>query len=155
VVIRRVAEALCGALWVGGLLVLLVLIARPSLYEWMNPDTHLAGFKGFWLNRPFFLLRAVGYVAVWFLFSRAILTTSRRQDSDGALARTRVKPHSRAFGSGRVEPRRTGKAFFTSGHSLFFDLLPHRTARERTPKNKGFRSLRSSYGIRSPLSPTV
>jgi hypothetical protein len=89
VVIRRVAEALCGALWVGGILVLFVLLARPSLYDWTDPGVHLAGFKGFWLSRPFFLLRAVIYVGVWFVFSRAILTRSRRQDHDGDPIHTR------------------------------------------------------------------
>lgn len=89
VVIRRAAEALCGTLWVGGVLVLFVLLVRPSLYEWTNPDVHLVGFKGFWLSRPFFLLRAVVYVGVWFVLSRAILVESRRQDDDGDPIHTR------------------------------------------------------------------
>ncbi len=85
VIIRRIAESLSGALWVGGLLVLFILFARPSLYAWTDPANHLEGFKGFWLSRPFFLFRAVIYVAIWFIFSRAILIRSRRQDKDGDI----------------------------------------------------------------------
>lgn len=88
IVIRRIAESLAGALWVGGAIVLMVLFLRPSLYEWANPEYHLTGFKGLWLNRTFFLIRAIIYITVWFGFAYAILLRSRRQDIDGDIRYT-------------------------------------------------------------------
>ncbi len=89
IVIRRIAEALSAALWWGGLLVLIVLFVRPEIYAWTDPAHPLEGFKGFWLSRPFFLLRAVIYVGIWFIFSRAIVIRSRRQDIDGDICHSK------------------------------------------------------------------
>lgn len=89
VVLRRVAEAMSGALWVGGAVVLLVLTLAPSLYEWTRESVHSTSFKGLWLNRPFFLARAVVYLGVWGLLSRSIIKVSRRQDRDADIAHTR------------------------------------------------------------------
>ncbi|MCP3998381.1 MAG: hypothetical protein GY722_25450, partial [bacterium] len=41
--------------------------------------------KTAWLNVPFFVARSVVYLAVWLLFYRAMVRTSRRQDETGGL----------------------------------------------------------------------
>jgi hypothetical protein len=58
----------------------------------------LTGFKGFWLSKPFFLLRTAVYLVVWGLLLRAMIRTSRQQDDDTnpALA-TRNKTLAAAF----------------------------------------------------------
>jgi hypothetical protein len=92
VALRRVPETLALLLPVAGGTLLLVLIARPSLYPWAaaSGDGHetLGGFKALWLSRPFFLARAAFYLAVWTALALAIVRASRRQDEDGALAHT-------------------------------------------------------------------
>jgi hypothetical protein len=71
----RVPEALAALLPVGAAGLLLVLLARPSLYPW---TAHEAGepagwFRDLWLSRPFFLARAVLYLGLWLVFARAIV----------------------------------------------------------------------------------
>jgi hypothetical protein len=68
----------------GSIGMLVILVFHPSMYAWTNPGPELGhlmgGFKGFWLNRPFFLLRGVLYVALWILLARRLVTHSRRRD---------------------------------------------------------------------------
>jgi len=86
--LKRVPEAMSMTLPLGLAGLILVLLFRPSLYPWVNPDASLEpllhGFKGFWLNRPFFLGRAASYMILWVVLAGAIVKTSRRQDQDGA-----------------------------------------------------------------------
>lgn len=89
VAMRRAPEALAGLVPVGMGGVLLALVCCPELYPWAGAHAEsLPGFKGFWLDRPFFLLRAVGYGAAWWLFARAIVRNSRAQDADGDIRHT-------------------------------------------------------------------
>jgi hypothetical protein len=63
------------------------------LYEWSHADIVAADpilrGKAGWLNVPFFIGRSVLYLAVWLLFYRAMIRTSRRQDETGGLAPNR------------------------------------------------------------------
>lgn len=87
--LRRVPEALIALLPVGGVLLLTTLISYPSLYPWTNHDVHLHDdLKHVWLHRPFFLLRAAAYLALWTFFAMAIVRTSRRQDQDATRGPT-------------------------------------------------------------------
>lgn len=81
---RRVPEAMTGVLPAAGGLVLLVLLAGGPLYPWTHET--LDGFKGFWLDRPFHLVRAVVYLGVWLALVRSIVRHSRDQDTDGLRA---------------------------------------------------------------------
>jgi hypothetical protein len=87
---RRVPEAMSRALPYGAGVLLFLLAFGSSLYPWTHGDSHTAdfAFKNAWLNLPFWLARAVAYLAVWILFAIAIIRTSRRQDLDGALSHT-------------------------------------------------------------------
>lgn len=86
--LRRLPEALAVVLPVAGIGLMAVLIFQPSLYSWFagNPSEEPApsALRSFWLRRPFFLLRALVYLAVWLTFAAAILRNSRRQDRTGA-----------------------------------------------------------------------
>lgn len=93
VAIRRAPEALAGLIPFAAVAVIVVLVARPQLYPWMAgdyghaPESALA-FKRAWLDRPFFLARAVGYGVAWTLFAWAIRRQSRLQDAGMGAWRT-------------------------------------------------------------------
>jgi hypothetical protein len=84
---KRVAEAIASTLPVGAVLVLFSLGGIGVLYEWSHADVVAADpllqAKAGWLNVPFFVGRSVVYLAVWLLFYRAMIRTSRRQDETG------------------------------------------------------------------------
>jgi hypothetical protein len=84
---RRVPEALSSLVAVGAVGMALVLLVRPDLYPAFG-DAPAGGFRGWWLNRPFFLLRAFAYAAVWIWFGRRLVRHSRAQDDDGDPGRT-------------------------------------------------------------------
>ncbi len=83
VAIRRVPEAMTAFLFWGGLGVLTVLLCRPGLYPWTSGEHHFVGFKALWLDRPFFLARTAGYLAIWVGFSWLLVRNSRKQDITG------------------------------------------------------------------------
>jgi hypothetical protein len=85
VAVRRVPEALAAVIPAAAIGVAAVLLLRPELYPWTDanfgaaPDAAL-GFKRAWLDRPFFVARAVMYAVVWTIFAWAIRRHSRLQD---------------------------------------------------------------------------
>jgi hypothetical protein len=84
VAFRRVPEAMTRALSAGAVLIGLLLVAYPSLYPWTSEPVGAPGsFSALWLNRPFFLVRAAIYFAIWMGFARALVRQSRAQDADG------------------------------------------------------------------------
>jgi hypothetical protein len=91
--LRRVGEAVSGALPVGAAGILSVLILHPTIYPWYgHPLVESEGWMGFkqaWLSYPFFLGRAILFIVVWLLFSRAILKNSRRQDQENGIELSR------------------------------------------------------------------
>ena len=91
--LRRVPEAMAAILPVGAIGLLIVLLVYPKLYPWTTelapPGTAVLAFKRLWLSRPFFLARAVLYLACWVGFATAIVRTSRRQDRNGDPMLTR------------------------------------------------------------------
>lgn len=87
--LRRVPEAMGTVLPWAGALVLFVLLAYPDLYPWTARPTHPhSGFKDVWLSRPFFLVRAFAYLAIWLGLAYALIRTSRKQDEDGSASHT-------------------------------------------------------------------
>lgn len=92
VLFRRVPEAMTAYLPAGALGMLVVLLGSHSLYHWAH---HAAGVhdaileaKAGYLNLPFWSLRALVILVLWWVFSRAILRNSRLQDADGDVERT-------------------------------------------------------------------
>jgi hypothetical protein len=82
--LRRVPEAMTAVLPVAATGLVAVLLCRPSLYPWSDP----ASFHGsdsplqhLWLNRSFFLLRSLAYLALWLAFAVTVVHNSRLQDS--------------------------------------------------------------------------
>jgi hypothetical protein len=84
---RRVPEAMAMLLPAGAAVLIVGLVAHPSAYPWTTHAPH-AGFQQFWLRWPFFLARAVVFLALWTGFAYAIVRTSRRQDVDDNLRHT-------------------------------------------------------------------
>ncbi|MDP3542653.1 MAG: hypothetical protein Q8T11_09340 [Elusimicrobiota bacterium] len=102
VLFRRVPEAMTAYLPAGGLGLLVILLGSHSLYHWAH---HTAGVhdaileaKAGYLNLPFWSLRALVILVLWWVFARAIVLNSRLQDIDGDVERThRNKRLSAAF----------------------------------------------------------
>lgn len=89
VALRRIPEAFAAAIPAGAAGLLLVFLARPSVYPWISEAGHLEGFKGAWLDPPFFFARAAVYVTLWTIFATLIVRTSRAQDRTGGPRLTR------------------------------------------------------------------
>jgi len=89
VAIRRIPEALAGTLPFSVAMLAVLFIVHPQLYGWTTAEAFIGSankalaFKQFWLSRPFFLVRAAIYAAVWIGFAMAIQKRSRQQDHDG------------------------------------------------------------------------
>jgi hypothetical protein len=69
--IRRIAEAGAGSIWVMAVLFLPVIIGLPYLFPWARPTEVAASeqlqYQTWYLNTPFFIIRAVIYFAIWIL----------------------------------------------------------------------------------------
>lgn len=83
-VVRRLAEAGAGTLWLLALLFLPILLSLPELYPWARPalvsqDPGLQQ-KAIYLNVPFFVGRAVLYFACWLVLAYLMDRWSRAQD---------------------------------------------------------------------------
>lgn len=96
VAIRRVPEALAGTLILAVAMMAVLFVVHPQLYPWTTDAALATGtdralaFKRMWLSRPFFLVRAGIYSAIWLFFAAAIRRRSCRQDQDGDPRWTRA-----------------------------------------------------------------
>jgi hypothetical protein len=80
---RRFHEAAARTLPAMGLLFVPVLLGATSIYVWAGPEASgdaLIREKAAYLNVPFFVVRAVVYVAVWSILAALISSWSRHQD---------------------------------------------------------------------------
>ncbi len=85
---RRIPEAFSGLLVPTGLGLLGVLALRYKQYGWHHHGEGDAGtfwFKEMWATPSSWMIRAVAYLVVWILLSRALVTVSRRQDKSGGV----------------------------------------------------------------------
>ena len=62
-------------------------LMRRSLFPWMAPQVDALLSNRFYLNPPFFYVRAAMYLAVWLGLGFLVLRTLRRDDAQGALYR--------------------------------------------------------------------
>ncbi len=87
--IRRVNEASSGTVVLMAILFIPILLALPVIFPWARPATvaaqPLLQYKSFYLNVPFFILRAILYFAVWILLSAAMNRSRGRRDTLGGL----------------------------------------------------------------------
>jgi hypothetical protein len=88
--IRRVPEAMIAVLPAAAIGLAVVLLFQPALYSWTEAGSEHTDstLHQLWLNRPFFLARAVVYVLLWLAFGTALVRNSRRQDQDNDPAYT-------------------------------------------------------------------
>ncbi len=104
-VLFRVMEGVSAYIVPGSIIVLVFLIASSAghanhMFAWMytSVDPTAANYdyametKGWWLNIPFWLIRAVIYVLIWIGFQHFIIKNSRLQDEASDL-----KPYKRNF----------------------------------------------------------
>jgi hypothetical protein len=92
VVVRRVAEALAGNVWLMAVLLIPILLGMEHLYHWTDTaaaahDPLLAGKVGF-LNTNFFIARLVVYFVIWGVMASFLHRTSVAQDASGDPALT-------------------------------------------------------------------
>lgn len=87
IVIRRVLEAASRTLPVVALLFVPIALGMHVLYLWSRPEVVAADpliqEKMLYLNRPFFLARAIVYFAVWIGTARVLNAWSLAQDETG------------------------------------------------------------------------
>jgi hypothetical protein len=101
VALRRVPEAMAAILPVAALCLLVVFLARPSLYPWAGAAATEARvpnpLRDAWFTWPFFLGRAAFYLACWLALGFALVHNSQSQDRDGDAARSRTNVRLSAF----------------------------------------------------------
>lgn len=90
--VKRVIESVAGFLPYGiGLLVLLLLVVTlmegAHIYTWMDPEVvahdKIIQGKGAYLNLPFFWIRTVAYLAIYYMFWRGFRKRSLEEDRIG------------------------------------------------------------------------
>jgi hypothetical protein len=94
--IRRIAEAGAASIWVMGLLFIPLLFVLPMLFPWARPEEVAAHpvlqAKSFYLNVPFFIVRAAIYFVVW--VGLAVMVNrqaARLGQADDAAVRSRLR----------------------------------------------------------------
>lgn len=96
VLIKRILEGIISFLLPASLILFIVFIAGSlgwhHIYHWMNPNVFIVGHEEYdevlagkeaYLNIPFFWLRSIVYVAVFYLFARIYRKRSLKEDSEG------------------------------------------------------------------------
>ncbi len=90
--IRPVATQLSVLLPVGAVGLVFGLVSFPSLYPWIAaPSEAGSHFQALWLSRPFFLLRAIVYLALWSGLVYLLVRASARQAPGNAASAAAVK----------------------------------------------------------------
>ncbi len=83
---RRVPEAMAVLLPPAGIGLLIVLALGRERYTWhAHGDAGTFWFKELWTTPSFWMLRAMVYVGLWIVFSRVLVSVSRRQDRSGSV----------------------------------------------------------------------
>jgi len=85
VALRRVPEAMAGAVPYAGAFVFVAIVLCLGAFEWSHGEVvagdELLQHKSSWLNTGGVLVRAAIFVTLWTLFARALIRASRRQDA--------------------------------------------------------------------------
>lgn len=96
--VRRVAEWFASALPLMAVLiapvVAAIIIGQGQLYPWAKSPSGLeGGFKIWWLNPPFFIIRMVIYLVIWSFMGVWFWKQSVKQDQNGDIALTLKMQH--------------------------------------------------------------
>jgi len=95
---RRIPEAMTALILPAGIGLLAVLALRSEQYGWhAHGEAGTFWFKELWATPSFWLLRAVVYVTLWILFSRALVAVSRCQDRSGSVKLSLLNKRLAAF----------------------------------------------------------
>ncbi|MBX7147673.1 molybdopterin oxidoreductase [bacterium] len=92
VTVRRIAEVFSAYLPVALVLFFVLLAGSGHLFEWMHADVvahdHLLQGKSAYLNKPFFIIRALFLFGVCFTLGYKMICNSLKQDETGDAALT-------------------------------------------------------------------
>jgi hypothetical protein len=90
--IRRLSESFTAYLPVVLLATIVIFFGIPQIYEWSHPEVVkgdiILEHKAAYLNVPFFIIRNLVAIAIWFFFAKKIVGNSVAQDANGDLVYT-------------------------------------------------------------------
>jgi hypothetical protein len=101
ILVRRIPELLMKNLPLMALLFLPILFGMEHIFHWLDPSMagdHLIQLKSAFLNKPFFIIRAIVYFLVWIITSRYFFRLSVQQDYVGGEDNTRKMQQRAALG---------------------------------------------------------
>ncbi|MGA9884409.1 MAG: hypothetical protein WBQ34_11885 [Candidatus Acidiferrales bacterium] len=85
--LRRILEAGSRSLWLMAILFVPVLVGMRDIYEWARPAAVQADpilqQKAWWLNTPWFIIRAIIYFVILLVIVALLNKWSRKQDESG------------------------------------------------------------------------
>jgi hypothetical protein len=86
--LQRIAEAMGSNMWLGGLMMLPVILGVHSLYHWSHTEDldHVLQLKQAYLNLPFFIIRMIIYLGGWTFLFHKIRQVSLMSDSNPDIA---------------------------------------------------------------------
>jgi hypothetical protein len=101
--VRRIAEWFASSLPLMAILSVPILVAvamghENSLYPWAAPSWVHEGFKGWWLQKWFFIARAVVYLLAWSALGVWYAKQSIKQDETGDMEITRTMQYRAPVG---------------------------------------------------------
>jgi hypothetical protein len=86
IVLRRLLENIMSTVPILAILFIPIIFGMHDLYHWTHEEAvagdALLQKKAAYLNTPFFVIRTVVYLSIWFLLSRLLFKTSLAQDSE-------------------------------------------------------------------------
>jgi hypothetical protein len=84
--IRRIPEAISAYLPVGALVLVVLFLFLPDLYDWAYGTDKIIAKKEAFLNQPFFIIRNLVVLAIWIGGAMWIRRLSLREDEIGGLS---------------------------------------------------------------------
>jgi hypothetical protein len=86
IVLRRLLENIMSTVPILTILFIPIIFGMHDLYHWTHEEAvagdALLQKKAAYLNTPFFVIRTIVYLSIWFLLSRLLFKTSLAQDSE-------------------------------------------------------------------------
>jgi hypothetical protein len=106
-VVRRPLEVMASTIAIFLLLAIPVVAGMRHLYIWADPPSNvgnellkLIAHRRPYLNTKFFIIRLVGYFALWIFLAERLYGWSKRQDAAGTLDSLHLTQRQRSLGAG-------------------------------------------------------